>query len=243
MSYTKLHQSLLTSSVWLLDSDIRVVWITLLAMADQDGIVEGSVPGLARIAGVSREACDRALAVLSAPDEDSRTKTDEGRRLRTLDDGRGWEVINYHEHRARASREEAKTKAAVRQQRKRDRDAMSRAVTGSNGNVTDSNALVTPRHASPKHAKIPVSEANVTQLSQGGNAMSLQAEAEAEAEAVRTESAAPQTAQQHPVEPVENFSSRQTPTHALLLKITHGVLDEAPGAAFAELKEAVKCRC
>ena len=75
------------------------------------------------------------------------------------------------------------------------------------------------------------------------NVIRHQAEAEGEAEGVRTESAAPTTARHRPVEPVENFSSRQTPTHALLLKITHGVLDDSPGAAFAELKEAIKCRC
>ena len=46
------------------------------------------------------------------------------------------------------------------------------------------------------------------------------------------------------METVENsLTPQNSPTHALLLKITHGVLDDSPGATFTELKEAVKCRC
>ena len=45
--YTKLFNSILASTVWSEPNETRIVWITLLAMADKNGIIEGSVPGLA----------------------------------------------------------------------------------------------------------------------------------------------------------------------------------------------------
>ena len=51
--YTKLFNSILASTIWREDLETRVVFITMLAMADKNGIVEGSVPGLADFARVS----------------------------------------------------------------------------------------------------------------------------------------------------------------------------------------------
>ena len=52
VTFTKLFSSITASTVWVEDSDTRVVWITLLAMADKKGRVWGSVPnhGIASIA-------------------------------------------------------------------------------------------------------------------------------------------------------------------------------------------------
>jgi hypothetical protein len=130
--YTKLFQSILESTIWLETPPVKVVWITMLAMADRDGIVEASVPGLAKRAGVDREQCEQALALFLAPDHDSRTKDHEGRRIQAVPGG--WRLINYDLHRARASAEEAKEKATARQRRHRlmlqKRDAALRSVTG-----------------------------------------------------------------------------------------------------------------
>ena len=40
--YTKLFNSILASTIWRADDKTRIVWITLLAMADKHGIVEAS---------------------------------------------------------------------------------------------------------------------------------------------------------------------------------------------------------
>ena len=53
MTYTKLFTSILDSTVWQEGLETKVVWITLLAMADREGKVDGSVPGLAKRAGVT----------------------------------------------------------------------------------------------------------------------------------------------------------------------------------------------
>jgi hypothetical protein len=87
VGYTKLDNGIITSSIWSADSDIRVVWITLLAMSDAKGLVETSLPGLARIANVSLEICEKAIAYLESPDPYSRSKDHEGRRIKQIDGG------------------------------------------------------------------------------------------------------------------------------------------------------------
>ncbi len=117
--YVKLFGSILDSTVWDTPPPIKVVWITMLAMADRDGIVEASVPGLAKRAGVERGECERALALFSAPDPDSRSRDFEGRRIEAIDGG--WRLLNYDKYRERASADAAREQSAARQQRFRDR--------------------------------------------------------------------------------------------------------------------------
>ena len=125
--YTKLFSSILQSTIWCESSDTRVVWITMLAMADRDGVVEGSVPGLARTAGVDRDDAEAALASFLAPDRDSRTKEHEGRRIEVIDGG--WRILNYEKYRERASKEDAAEKHAARQRRYDERQRQKAAAT------------------------------------------------------------------------------------------------------------------
>jgi hypothetical protein len=96
-SFTKLFASIVSSSIWTEDAETRVVWVTMLALADKDGEVWASVGGLAKQAGVSREKCASALAKFMAPDPDSRTKDNEGRRIAEIDGG--WVLLNYAKYR------------------------------------------------------------------------------------------------------------------------------------------------
>lgn len=84
--YTKLFNSIVTSTIWTEDDKTRIVWITMLAIADKNGEVQGSIPGLARIAGVAVDDCRIAIGKFLSPDLDSRTKDDEGRRIEEIDD-------------------------------------------------------------------------------------------------------------------------------------------------------------
>lgn len=119
-SFTKLFHSIITSTIWTEDDQTRIVWITMLAIADRNGEVQGSVPGLARIAGVNVEACRAALAKFLSPDPDSRTKDDQGRRIEEIDGG--WHLLNHSKYREMASDADRKEKATARQARKRKRD-------------------------------------------------------------------------------------------------------------------------
>lgn len=128
--YVKVFGSILDSTIWLEDSDTRCVWLTMLAMKDRDQIVHASLPGIARRANVSLQAAERAIAVLSSPDEHSRTKVEDGRRIVVADGG--WRVVNGAMYRDLLSVEDAREKARIRQATKRARDRDG-GVTGSNG--------------------------------------------------------------------------------------------------------------
>lgn len=92
-SYTKLMSSIVQSTVWSESLATKVVWITMLALADRKGYVGASIPGLAKTAGVTIEECEEALRRFHSPDPYSRTKEHEGRRVSTVE--RGWFILNY----------------------------------------------------------------------------------------------------------------------------------------------------
>lgn len=125
--YTKLFASILESTIWMETPPIKVVWITLLAMADRDGIVEASIPGLAKRAGVERTQCEQAMAVFLAPDPDSRTTEFEGRRIEVVPGG--WRLLNYEVYRERASKEDRAEKNAARQRRFQERQRQKALVS------------------------------------------------------------------------------------------------------------------
>lgn len=117
--YTKLHGSILDSSVWREAKEIRLVWVTLMAMADRYGVVNSSVPGLADRARVSLDECLEALERFKSPDKWSRSKEFEGRRIEETDGG--WILLNYGKYRALMSVEDIKEKARIRQAEFRER--------------------------------------------------------------------------------------------------------------------------
>jgi len=117
--YTKLFSSIVHSTIWREENHVRLVWITMLAMADKDGVVEASIPGLADAARVTLEECCEALERLMSPDEFSRSKEFEGRRIGPVEGG--WVLLNYHRYRDKLNREEQRIKAAQRQREYRER--------------------------------------------------------------------------------------------------------------------------
>ncbi len=98
MTFAKLFTSITESTIWIEDDHTRIVWITMLAMADRRGRVWGSVPGLANRARVPVESARTALGKFLSPDADSRTKDNEGRRIEEIDGG--WRLLNYEKFRA-----------------------------------------------------------------------------------------------------------------------------------------------
>ena len=164
--YTKLFNSIVTSTIWTEDDKTRIVWITMLALADKHGEVQASIPGLARVAGVSVADCEKALEKFLSPDPYSRTPDDEGRRIESIEGG--WVLLNHGKYRDLASKEESKASNAVRQKRWRDRQRRNAKVTGSDAGVTEERDIADakaeakstpkpPRGASPldlPHGKI-----------------------------------------------------------------------------------------
>jgi len=117
--YTKLFSTILTSTIWQEPIEVKVLWITMLALSDKNGYVSGSIPGLAHVAGISLEACQKGIQCLSSPDSFSRTKIEDGRRIREADGG--WELVNHAKYRVLLSAEERKEYNRRKQQEHRER--------------------------------------------------------------------------------------------------------------------------
>lgn len=110
--YTKLFGSIVHSTIWREPDHVRLVWVTMLALADKDGVVEASVPGLADVARVSLEQAMDALDRFQKPDKYSRNKASEGRRIEEI--AGGWRLLNHYHYRQLMSAEERKAKDAER---------------------------------------------------------------------------------------------------------------------------------
>lgn len=115
--FTKLSACLLDSTIWREDDKTRILWITMLAMAGREGIVEASIPGLADRARITVAEAETALAKLLAPDPYSRTKEYDGRRIEEVDGG--WLLLNHAKYREALSTEERREYQRLWQQRKR----------------------------------------------------------------------------------------------------------------------------
>lgn len=121
-NYTKLFHRILSSSIWDEDDKTRLVWITLLASTDENGIVTATVSKLARDARVEVESVLVALEKFLAPDPESLTKTNDGRRIEVVDGG--WRLLNHGTFRdmmsAASRREYFRVKRAEYRQRDRE---------------------------------------------------------------------------------------------------------------------------
>jgi ribosome assembly protein YihI (activator of Der GTPase) len=137
--YTKLFSSILGSTVWREPAATKVVWITMLALADRHDEVEASIPGLANFAGTTIGETETAIARFLAPDPYSRTPDHEGRRIEAIDGG--WYILNHIKYRDKMSAEDKNAQAAIRQQRSRDRKKVTQerdaTVTGVTCNASN----------------------------------------------------------------------------------------------------------
>jgi hypothetical protein len=120
MGFTKLDEGILQSSIMAESSDVFKAWIALLAACGPDGIARVSAVFISSVCRLSLEVIHAALEKLEAPDPDSRSEEEEGRRIRRVDGG--WFIINYKKYRAFKYSEEpeAVRKRQYRKKRKRD---------------------------------------------------------------------------------------------------------------------------
>jgi hypothetical protein len=131
--YTKLFHRILDSTIWREDDKTRILWITMLALADKDGVVESTIPGLADRARISLSECEAALERFQQPDKYSWSQEKEGRRIELVEGG--WFLINHAKYRALMSYEEQKEKTRIRVQRWRSKQESESTVTGVTSNA------------------------------------------------------------------------------------------------------------
>lgn len=126
-AWCKLYGNIIYSTVWQEPPEVRVVWITMLALADRDGYVGASVPGLAKAAGVSVDVTEAALDKFGQPDPQSRSQEREGRRIEEAPGG--WRILTYQKHREGNPEQRAAWAEAKRRQRSNGKGKVRRAVT------------------------------------------------------------------------------------------------------------------
>ena len=130
--FTKLVPEIVMSSIWNESPEVRCVWITMLAIKDENGIVLGTDETLARIANVTLQNVTDAIERFSSPDQNSRTPDNEGRRIAKCDGG--WIVLNHDKYRANDAILREKTRERVR--RFREKKAMENGYQTGNVTVT-----------------------------------------------------------------------------------------------------------
>jgi len=129
--WTPLYQQIIASSIWGTADHVRIAWITLLAVANKNGVAAVTVGGLARLANISHDKAQDAINVLSSPDADTLTQQNEGRRIERCDSG--WRLLNWEKYREMAKAQlmrEAQAEASARYRAK---------LKGGPSNETESN--------------------------------------------------------------------------------------------------------
>lgn len=142
-TYTKLARSIVMSSIWSCADRTRIVWITMLALKDPDQIVRAKLSGLARAANVPLDDASAAIETLTSPDPESPNQPEQGRRIKPLDDGSGWFIINGQKYDGIGLSESRREEGRIRAARYRERHATSQEVTQSNA----ASRKVTPNNA------------------------------------------------------------------------------------------------
>jgi hypothetical protein len=131
--YSKLFNKILDSSIWLEDDATRIVWITLLAVMDEEGFCRFSSPAnIARRARVSPAAAVAALKKFEGPNPLTPEDENEGRRIERV--AGGYIVLNAVKHREQLTREGTRKQNAERARRYRERK---RRVTPERDDVTE----------------------------------------------------------------------------------------------------------
>jgi len=90
--------TLATNGPW----EALVTFQQLLVLANDNGEVDMTPSAIARVTTIPKEIIERGIEALCAPDPESRTPDEEGRRIVLLSEHRGWgwKIVNYLKYRA-----------------------------------------------------------------------------------------------------------------------------------------------
>lgn len=139
--YAKIFHQIYDSSI-ADDWETRVVFMDLLILADRDGFVDMTHEAIAARTRLPLEMVNKAVNMLTQPDEKSRTPDHDGRRLLPIDPRRGWgwKVVNYEKY--RTIRDENDRKSYMRKYMQEYRKAKAESDVNSVNSVN--NLLASP---------------------------------------------------------------------------------------------------
>jgi hypothetical protein len=118
-------------------SDEILVFTNLLAHADISGIVDKHWKAIAEETGLSRERVEAAILRLEAPDTESRSPENEGRRIIRMDEHRawGWQIVNHGKYRAIRSEDDRREQNRLAQERWRNKNNKQSKPPSAEGNT------------------------------------------------------------------------------------------------------------
>jgi hypothetical protein len=96
--YSKLYSRITQSSLMEEPVYVRYVFMMLLAVSDKHGVVIGTDVALARQVNISLSEFQEAINRLMAPDPNSNSKEEGGRRVLLNDGERGYFLVNYEKY-------------------------------------------------------------------------------------------------------------------------------------------------
>ncbi len=124
MGYSKLHSSLVNSSLWCERDDVRILFITMLALANRDGHVYGSRAGIFRQANITfsddkKDPFDQLMDEDLDSSDLLRNPENQGRRIREIPGG--FEIINYPYYRGLRNDDDRREQNRIAQERFRNK--------------------------------------------------------------------------------------------------------------------------
>jgi hypothetical protein len=142
--YAKIFSQIFDSSI-AESPEVRFTFMDLLILADSDGVVDMTHEAIARRTNRPIDLIRETIRELEGPDKRSRTLTENGSRIKRLDDHRdwGWVIINYDTFRELGTEIQRREKTKVRTRHYRLR------VRENATSVTQCDAGVTPLYPYP----------------------------------------------------------------------------------------------
>lgn len=126
--YAKFFGTLVGSSLWRDESkETKIVWITLLAMMDRNGIAHASLQGLADFAKVSLEECRCAVERLESGCLPVDHPEVSSKMIERVEDG--WRIVNHTSYRREIAAAERRAYLAEKQKEHRERIANAPAAS------------------------------------------------------------------------------------------------------------------
>jgi hypothetical protein len=107
-----------------------LVFTNLLANADQYGHVDKHWAAIAGEVGLTVDEVKEAIKELEAPDPESRTQDEEGRRIVPMDEHRawGWRIVNYGKYRQIRNEDDRREQNRQAQERYRNKNKPASAI-------------------------------------------------------------------------------------------------------------------
>lgn len=110
-----------------------VTFQQMIVLADQDGVVDMTASAIARRTSIPLEIIQLGVERLMAPDPESRTPDEDGRRITLVEDHRawGWQIVNYAKYRDMRKAEDRREYLRIKQQESRSRRTSTSVNTAS----------------------------------------------------------------------------------------------------------------